>query len=48
MQQEMSYRRNMKSQGWKNYDGANPYLERYGEGNWKTPLKDAPAMRKCK
>lgn len=48
MEKEMNYRRNMKSQGWKDYVGANPYLERYGKENWKTQLQDAPAMRKYK
>jgi hypothetical protein len=27
MEKEMTYRRTMKSQGWKNFYGANPYLE---------------------
>jgi hypothetical protein len=44
MEKEMNYHRNMKSQGWKDYIGANPYLDRYGEENWKTHLQDAPAM----
>jgi hypothetical protein len=48
MQQEMTYRHNMKSQGWKDDVGANPYLDQYGKENWKTHLKDAPAMRKYK
>jgi hypothetical protein len=48
MQQEMTYHGKMKSQGWKNFDGANPYLEWYSEGNWKTHLKDTSAMRKYK
>jgi hypothetical protein len=48
MEKEMNYRRNMKSQGWKDYVGANPYLDRYGKENWKTHLQDAPAMRKYK
>jgi hypothetical protein len=46
MQQEMAYRRKMTSQGWKNFNGDNPYEERYGEENWEAQLKNAPAMRK--
>jgi hypothetical protein len=48
MQREMTYRRNMKSQGWKNYISANSYLDRYGKENWETHLKDALAMQKYK
>ena len=48
MEKEMSYRRNMKSQGWKDYVSASPYLDWYGKENWKTHLQDAPAMRKYK
>jgi hypothetical protein len=45
---ELAYRRNMKSQGWKNYNGANPYRERYGNEHWEAHLKDSPAIRKYK
>jgi hypothetical protein len=48
MQQEMTYRRNMKNQGWKEFNSANPYFERYGKANWETHLKNSPAMRKYK
>jgi hypothetical protein len=47
MQKEMAYRRKMKSQGWRNYNGANPYLERYGD-DWEAHLKESPALRKYK
>jgi hypothetical protein len=47
MQKEMAYRRKMKSQGWRNYNGANPYLERYGN-DWEAHLKESPALRKYK
>ena len=46
MRQEMSYRSKMKGMGWKDFNGENPYLERYGEENWEAELKKAPAMRK--
>jgi hypothetical protein len=48
VEKEMAYCRKMKSQGWKNFTGANPYLERYGEENWEAHLKDSPALRKFK
>jgi hypothetical protein len=46
MQQEMIYPHKMKGMGWKDFNGENPYLERYGEENWEAELKKAPAMRK--
>ena len=48
MQQEMTYHRKMMSQGWKNFNGDNPYEECYGEANWEAHLKNSPAMRKYK
>jgi hypothetical protein len=36
----------MKSCGWKDFNGDNPYKERYGDANWEEQLKNAPAMRK--
>jgi hypothetical protein len=44
MQREMTYHQKMKSQGWKNYNGTNPYLERYGDKMWETHLKNSPKM----
>jgi hypothetical protein len=46
MRQEMKYRRKMKGRGWKDFNGENRYLERYGEENWEAELKNSPAMRK--
>ena len=48
MQKEMTYRCNVKSQGWKNYNSENPYLEQYGEEHWEAHLKDSPALQKYK
>jgi DNA repair photolyase len=48
MEKEMNYHRKLKSQGWKDYVSVNPYLDWYGEENWKTHLQDAPAMQKYK
>jgi hypothetical protein len=44
-QLEMTYRRGMKSGAWKNFNGENPYEERYGD-NWEEELKKAPSMKK--
>jgi hypothetical protein len=35
MQQEMTYRHTMKSSGWKDFNDAIQYLERYGEAHWE-------------
>jgi hypothetical protein len=48
MKVEMTYRHEMKSCGWKNFNCENLYKERYGDKNWKAELKNAPAMRKYK
>jgi hypothetical protein len=48
MKIEITYRRGMKNCGWKNFNGENPYQERYGDENWKAELKKAPAMKKYK
>ena len=48
MEAEMTYRRGMKTRGWKDYNGKNPYLERYGEAEWEAQLKKSPSMRKFK
>jgi hypothetical protein len=45
MRKEMTYRRGMKSGAWKNFNGENPYEERYGD-NWEEELKKAPSMKK--
>jgi hypothetical protein len=42
---EMTYRRGMKG-AWKDFNGDNPYKERYGDANWEAELKNAPAMKK--
>jgi hypothetical protein len=43
---EMTYHCGMKTGGWKNYNGNNPYKEHYGDENWEAQLKKAPAMKK--
>ena len=45
MKVEMTYRRGMKTGGWKNFNGENPYEEHYGD-NWEEELKKAPSMKK--
>lgn len=41
---EMAYRRGSKYAGWARYNGANPYLERYGD-EWEKELANSPSMR---
>jgi hypothetical protein len=43
---ELARRRAQKGE-WKNFNGANPYLERYGD-DWETHMKDSPKMRPYK
>jgi hypothetical protein len=45
MKVEMTYHRGMKSGGWKNFNGENPYKERHGD-DWEVELKKAPSMKK--
>jgi hypothetical protein len=43
---EMTYCHGMKSSGWKNFNGKNPYKACYGD-NWEVELKKArPYMKK--
>jgi hypothetical protein len=42
---EMTYHHGMKTGGWKNYNGNNPYKEHYRDENWEALLKKAPAMK---
>jgi hypothetical protein len=40
--------RHHKQKGeWKNFNGANPYLEHYGD-DWEIHMKNAPKMRAFK
>jgi hypothetical protein len=43
---EQTYRRTMKQRGWKDYNGENPYFERYGPGRWQQEIRNSPRMRK--
>jgi hypothetical protein len=43
---EMTYHHGIKTGGWKDYNGDNPYKERYCDANWEAELKKAPAMKK--
>jgi hypothetical protein len=47
VKKEMKYRRGSRHGGWAQYNGENPYLERYGD-NWKTELANSPRMRKMR
>lgn len=42
---EMTCRRGMKSNGWKKFNGSNPYEQRYG-ANWEQKFRESPAMKK--
>jgi hypothetical protein len=45
VRKEKAYRRGSKYAGWKDFNGPNPHLERYGEDEWEKKLADAPAVR---
>jgi hypothetical protein len=44
VKEELAYRRSMKGE-WKNFNGANPYLERYGD-DWEAHMKDSPKIHR--
>ena len=46
VKEDLAYHQNMKGE-WKNFNGANPYLEHYGD-DWEAHMKDSPKMRPYK